>query len=67
MNIAFWKKESGNFMNHSQGLSVEQIEFLKSLKPGDRLIIYVNVPKEGQEHLPTHSLKKYESRKEGGR
>jgi hypothetical protein len=46
--INFWKKQSGNFMNHKDGLSVEQVEFLHSLQPGDRIIFYVN--EEHQKH-----------------
>lgn len=59
--IGFWKKESGNIMNHSKGLSEEQVKFLQSLKVGDRLIVYTNQVAEG-ENKPTHNLKKYEKK-----
>ncbi len=63
MSIGFWKKESGNSLTHGKGLTVEHIEFLKTLKEGDRLIIWDNKPKEG-ETKPHFTLKKF-LKKEG--
>jgi hypothetical protein len=42
LSLIFWKKDSGNYMTHSNGLTEEQCEVLRSLKPGDRLIIMPN-------------------------
>lgn len=58
-NVGFWKKESGNLMNPTKGLTEEQVVFLQSLKAGDRLIIWVNDVKEG-ENRPNVVLKKYQ-------
>lgn len=49
--IIFWKKESGNYMSHGKGLSQDQVDILKKLKVGDRLIIYTRDEKE----YPTQS------------
>jgi len=40
LKIAFWMKESGNLLGVRTGLNLEQIEALKSLKEGDRFILW---------------------------
>lgn len=45
VGVNMWKKESGSYMSHGSGLTDEQIEMLKSVKPGDRLIVSPNVSK----------------------
>lgn len=42
LKIPFWSKETGNLMSHKTGLTPEQIEYLKQLKVGDRLIMWFN-------------------------
>lgn len=58
IGIGFWKKQTGNLMNIGKGLSPTEIEFLQSLKPGDRLILWENNNKD--EKQPTHTMRKYE-------
>jgi hypothetical protein len=50
--VPFWKKESNNYMSHSKGLTPEQVEALKALKVGDRLILWDNNPKEDTSRPP---------------
>lgn len=42
LTIGFWVKETGNLMSHGEGLLQHQIDALKELKPGDRLILWKN-------------------------
>lgn len=45
ITVNVWKKDSGNLLSHKSGLTKEQIELFKNLKPGDRLMVtYVNKP-----------------------
>lgn len=44
MNINFWMARNGAYLTHNRGLTPEQIAFLRSLQPGDRLVIYTNEP-----------------------
>lgn len=62
IKIAFWKKESGNYMSASQGLTQEQVSFLQSLKVGDRLIVMQN--QKFSENSPEMSLMQYQGKKE---
>ena len=55
--IGFWIKDTGNFMTHAKGLTQEQIDFLKTLKLGDRLILWKN--SRGSEVSPDYTLAKY--------
>lgn len=57
LNIALWEKDSGNALSHSQGLNAEQVEALKALKVGDRLIMFKNT-REG-ETQPDFNLKQF--------
>lgn len=61
LNIAFWLKDSGNALSHGQGLTKEQVEALKDLKEGDRLIMFSN--KEGGETRPNYSLKVFKGQR----
>lgn len=54
-NVGFWKKETGNLLSHGKGLTAEQVEQLKSLKEGDRFIIWQNNKKN--ETSPGFTLK----------
>ena len=44
MQVNFWRARNGAFLSHSKGLSPEQVQFLASLRPGDRLVVYMNEP-----------------------
>lgn len=55
--LKFWAKESGNLMTHGDGLTKEQVEDLKSLKEGDRLIMWRN--KRERDSDAHYSLKIY--------
>jgi hypothetical protein len=57
--LVFWKKESGNMMSSGKGLSKEELEFLQSLKEGDRLIVWDNAKSKKGESSPDFTLKKY--------
>lgn len=59
--IGLWKKDTGNLMSHAQGLTETQIEFLQSLKPGDRLIAWDNSANP-TETGPGYTLKKSKPR-----
>lgn len=61
-SISFWKKETGNMMTHSGGLTQEQVEFLQGLKKGDRLLMFINQTKETDTQRDG-SLVKYEGTK----
>lgn len=61
--LGFYKKESGNFTTHKGGLTEEQVEFLQSLKPGDRMIIYINRNKAYESGFDAN-LKKLETKTE---
>lgn len=63
--IGFWKsKFDSNFLGHKNGLNKEQIEFLQSLKEGDRLIVYTNTKKdrETQSDITLKLYKKAEAK-----
>lgn len=60
VRIAFWSKSTGNLMTSGKGLSVEEVEFLKNLKPGDRLIVWDNSTKNAGTNNPTHNLTVYQ-------
>ncbi len=44
--VGLWSNEHGTIMSHSKGLNKEQIEFLQSLKEGDRIAVWPNSYKE---------------------
>lgn len=46
MKIGFWKKETGNLLSHSAGLTPEQLRNLQEIKPGDRLILWENTKRK---------------------
>lgn len=39
VSVNVWKKDSGSLLSHRDGLTQEQIDEFKSLKPGDRLML----------------------------
>ena len=43
--LGFWKTSDGNARSSVKGLSFEQLEWLKSLKEGERLVLWLNSPK----------------------
>lgn len=53
--IGFWLKQSGNYMSSGNGLTEEQVRFLHSLRPGDRLLLWNN----DREGAPDMTLAKY--------
>ena len=55
--IGFWTKETGNMLSHGKGLDVDQIQFLQSLKEGDRLILWLR--KTGTETSPNFTLRQF--------
>lgn len=62
LKIHFWSKESGVLMSHSAGLTPEQIQELKQLREGDRLILWFN--KKRHEHEASYTMKQYLPAKE---
>jgi len=42
LNIALWKKDSGNYLSPKSGLTKEQVLAFRALKEGDRLIAYAS-------------------------
>ena len=60
MKIGLWKKETNNLLSHGEGLTEEQVEFLQSLKPGDRLICWYNKDSSEDPKRATYTLKKFE-------
>ena len=57
MNIGFWKNKDNNFRSSYKGLTEEQVEFLKGLKKGDRLVIFVLSKNDGT-NMPLLELTK---------
>jgi len=55
LKIPFWSKETGNLMSHSNGLTPEQVEYLKQLKVGERLILWFN--KTENANQPSYTMK----------
>lgn len=57
--IGFWQSKDKAFRTSTKGLSQEQIDFLQSLKVGDRLVIF---PARGDEskNFPDLTLLKSE-------
>lgn len=57
-NIGLYKNlNTGSMLSHNNGLTEEQINFLKSLKEGDRLVIWKNSFATVENKQPTHQLK----------
>jgi hypothetical protein len=55
-SISFWKTQYSSYKTHVAGLTKEQIEFLKTLKEGDSLMLFVNEDKKSS-YSPDMSLK----------
>lgn len=62
LKVPFWSKETGNLMSHANGLTPEQVEYLKTLEVGDRLIMWFN--KIDGPSKPSYNLKVYVSSKD---
>lgn len=58
LSIPFWRKDSGSIMTHQQGLTQDQLDALKELKVGDRLILWLENRAEGS--TPNYKLKVYQ-------
>lgn len=58
LSISLWQKETGHSMSHAKGLTQEQVDALKELKAGDRLILFKN-DKRG-DTSPTFTLKVFD-------
>lgn len=56
VSIGMWLTSDGNYRSSVKGLTFEQVEFLKTLKEGDRLVAFVRKDKIGQQ--PDLSLTK---------
>ena len=51
--VGFYKYAvTGNYTSHKKGLTSDQINYLQSLKEGDRLILYVNENNKIYENEP---------------
>lgn len=57
LSIGFWVKETGNLMSHKGGLTHEEVQYIQQLKPGDRLIVWLNQKKT--EQSPSYTLRVY--------
>jgi len=58
LKIPFWTKHTGNLLSHPNGLTEEQVESLKQLRVGDRLIIWDEHPENSHLEYPmTHKLR----------
>lgn len=58
LRAAFWSKDTGNIMSHQQGLTPEQIQEIKQLEVGDRLIMWLTTEKKNSSS-PGYILKVY--------
>ncbi len=58
LSIGLWTKNTGNLMSHSAGLSHEELQYIKNLKVGDRLIVWLNQKKT--DASPSHTLRVYQ-------
>jgi hypothetical protein len=50
-NVKFWKSEKGFFLSHTRGLTTDQVAFLQSLQPGEKLIIFAEKDDVGRDVL----------------
>jgi len=57
MAIGFWINAANNLNTSMQGLSEEQVEFLRSLSVGDRLVLWNNDGKKNFDKQPDYTLK----------
>ena len=64
LKIGFWSKETGNLMSHSSGLTMEQVTYLRQLKQGDRLILWLNTNEDSK--ASNYSLKVYKPKPKQG-
>lgn len=45
--IGFWRTKLG-YVSHKNGLTQEQVNYLQNLKQGDRLVLFQNDVREGE-------------------
>lgn len=50
-NVKFWKSEKGFYLSHTRGLTQDQVDFLRNLQPGEKLIIFAEKDDSGREVL----------------
>jgi hypothetical protein len=55
--VGFWKNSDNNLRSSIQGLDVEQLALLQSLKLGDRLVLWQVKANEGDSRIPALELK----------
>ena len=55
LSIGFWTMETGSLISHNRGLTKEQIDDLKTLKEGDRIILFYN--SERRDKQPAYNLR----------
>lgn len=60
--IAFWQNGDGAYRTTTHGLTEEQVAFLQTLVPGDRLVLFVAKYKD-YETQPDVKLTKVEPRR----
>lgn len=56
-------QETKTMLSHASGLSEEQVEFLHSLKPGDRLVVWKNDFATMENKQPGYNLCKFKTKK----
>ena len=61
--IGFWLAKDRALRSSTQGLTQEQIEFLQSLKVGDRLVLFPAKP-DANKNYPDLSLTKVENKQQ---
>ncbi len=44
--LGFWRTSDGNARSSVKGLTFEQVEWLKTLKEGERVVLWLNSPKK---------------------
>lgn len=63
--VAFWRKDSGNYMSASKGLTEDQVAALHDVRVGDRFILFYNSPNEKYgDSSPDLSLQIYQKQRE---
>lgn len=69
-SMGFWKNgQSGNYLTHKNGITQDTVDFLQSLKVGDRIIVYINTEKRSEtdfdSNLKIFSRKEQSNENEG--
>lgn len=56
--VGFWRMKSNKgWVSHGQGLTEESLKFFRSLKVGDKLVVFENEVRDGERH-PHLTLKR---------